>query len=330
MQFLNTDIVLELCARMDLGTLSSFAVAYPEWESLTHRTIQKKSWGVIASVRRGRAILEYCSLDNSKEPVISHLKCCGKKADNESHSEDGSNANTSAFTLKEKIKRALSVKRDTDFREVAELPKFAWKHVPFHLMKISTVKVGVLHNEPTELFSEVIEVLAKITTDRLFLACNFQQEARKVLQAITFRPGSIVSLFLNSWLQSMGPLLEKCDFSNVDDFRWATGRMMAEDLSFLFKSSIKSLYLATPNLEKEGASLIQEYIKEFVSGSTPQALFDIDCRGRYVTEWFEELVQGRELGPENDKHQVSITCSMHGALLHSTVLAKSFICRYMM
>lgn len=61
----------------------------------------------------------------------------------------------------------------------------------------------MLHNEPTELFSEVIEVLAKITTDRLFLACNFQQEARKVLQAITFRPGSIVSLFLNSWLQSM-------------------------------------------------------------------------------------------------------------------------------
>ncbi|VDO85871.1 unnamed protein product [Heligmosomoides polygyrus] len=181
------------------------------------------------------------------------------------------------------FQRALSVKRDTDFREVAELPKFAWKHVPFHLMKISTVrvKVGVLHNEPTELFSEVIEVLAKITTDRLFLACNFQQEARKVLQAITFRPGSIVSL---------GPLLEKCDFSNVDDFRWATGRMMAEDLSFLFKSSIKSLYLATPNLEKEGASLIQEYIKEFVSGSTPQALFDIDCRGRYVTEWFEHAL----------------------------------------
>lgn len=48
MQFLNTDIVLELCARMDLPTLSSFAAAYPEWESLVLRTIQKKSWGIKA------------------------------------------------------------------------------------------------------------------------------------------------------------------------------------------------------------------------------------------------------------------------------------------
>ncbi|VDO64266.1 unnamed protein product [Heligmosomoides polygyrus] len=48
MESLNADIVLHMCPHMDLGTLSCFAVAYPKWQSLALRFIQKRTWGIRA------------------------------------------------------------------------------------------------------------------------------------------------------------------------------------------------------------------------------------------------------------------------------------------
>lgn len=59
------------------------------------------------SVRYGCAILEYCSLDKSEEPVVPLLQCCLGKCKKKSHSEDGSKASTSSFTLEESIRVRL-------------------------------------------------------------------------------------------------------------------------------------------------------------------------------------------------------------------------------
>lgn len=252
-------------------------------------------------------------MDKSEEPVVPLLQCCLGKCKKKSHSEDGSKASTSSFTLEERIRHALCIKIETD--DVVELPKFAWEHVPFQLMNIPIVRVdqgkfGLIYREPAKLFNEVNEVLAKITTDVLFLVSDSQQEARKVLHSVSLRPDSTVYLLQDTRLKSKKPLLEKCDFSNVKEFRWSTGHMLPEDLSFLLKSSIKLLHLDSPYLGKKGVSLVQGHIEKFLAGNTPQSVFEIECHGRAVREWFEEIVEGKALGPESVERVVAVTCSI--------------------
>lgn len=63
-------------------------------------------------------------------------------------------------------------------------------------------KFGLIYREPAKLFNEVNEVLAKITTDVLFLVSDSQQEARKVLHSVSLRPDSTVYLLQDTRLKS--------------------------------------------------------------------------------------------------------------------------------
>lgn len=200
--------------------------------------------------------------------------------------------------------------------ERAELPRFAWRLVPFYLMEVCIVRVYQSEFDyylcgSDEVFDEVKEVLASIKINRLFLQSDSDEGANKLLRAMYFRPKSKVCVRMNSpWNSNL--LFHKCNFSNVVEFHWSTSRMLARDARFLLHSKIDSLFLEAPCVGPHGASIIQRYVQNFVFGNARQSKCEIQCGDKTLQQWCTKLMRGEGLfGYPSDEYQLRVTYSEH-------------------
>ncbi|VDP05429.1 unnamed protein product [Heligmosomoides polygyrus] len=208
MERLNADIIFMVCCYLDLGSLSSLAAALPHWSSVIFGTLKTRVWAIKMRILPQFTTVEYCSMLRSK---------C-------STSRDGAEEESPRMNL---------VLCDWEGLQAS-----IWKHVPFDMLKIAIFDVTQFG--ASELPQKLNKALRKITTSQLSLKFETRTEARKVLQTISFNPGSTIYLHELSFQAAKEPMLQQCSLENIRDL-WFSGDVLSSDLSLLLGSRIPSL-----------------------------------------------------------------------------------------
>ncbi|KAK6041808.1 hypothetical protein COOONC_20688 [Cooperia oncophora] len=276
LEVLNPDIIIILCSFLDLASLTSLAAVYPHWSSLILRSVKTKIWALKLRILPQHTTIEYHSVDKPRD--------------------------------EEEIS-----KRDLVEGNWEQLPRFSWENVPFHMMTIGAVDITQFGS--SELPERVISVLSTVSAGQLSLKFETREEARKVLQAISFNPGSTVYLHELSFRIAKEPFLQQAKFENVKDL-WFTGDMLSEDLSLLLNSDIPSLCLNSDSLRQSCVTIIKDYIKRFLDGKTAQKSCRISASGGLLRYMFEGIGGRGETRLSNGSRKVHLYDGLEETPIH--------------
>lgn len=166
---MNADIVYLLCPYLDLGSLSCFAAAYPQWSAVFHHFLRKRM------------------------PLIRLILQCGVENDGEDNvqSGEGSGDLRNDTVMKYVVaERELELPLSQCWNLEIELPQSAWKYVPFEAIAITGISITQKNCCP--LPEEVHDLLAKVTASSLFMEFSTRLEARRVVRAVRLLQGSNV------------------------------------------------------------------------------------------------------------------------------------------
>lgn len=200
---MNADIIYLLCSYLDLGSLSCFALACPQWSATVHRYLKKR-------IRTIRLNIQFGAENNDDDNFQSG-----------EGSGDFHNDTIVTYTVGEgEFELPLSHCGGLGY----ELPKYAWKYLPHEVIEITGISIKQKNDFP--LPEEVYEFLATVTTASLFMEFSTRLEARRVFRTVRFRKEPIVFFRdVSEGPKNKEPIVRLSELKNLGHVGYV-GRMM--------------------------------------------------------------------------------------------------------
>ncbi|XGW20326.1 hypothetical protein V3C99_003829 [Haemonchus contortus] len=283
LELLNQDIIYILCSFLDLASLASLAVVFPRWSDQILRSVTTKIWAIKLRILPQHCTIQYSFLDESKNDV---LKCIFEE---------------------DEVKQILLE------GTWEELPNTCWQSIPFHMMNIVLVDITQFGSSvPSD---EVLSVLSSVSTTQLSLKFEARDEGRKLLNAISFDPGSTLYIHELTFITAKEPLLQQAKLANVKDL-WFTGDMMKDDLLHVLNSDVPSMFLSCYTLRQSLVEIIKDYIKRFLDGNTSQKSCRISASGGLLRYLFEGIGGRGETRLSNGSRKVILYDGIEETPIH--------------